>query len=208
MEQDVTRNIEEQLSAFLDGELPDDELQLLVRRLERDEEHRATLARYAAIGSLLRKEPAQLSGDTLRQRLIVALGEEAGEIAVAPTGSRQTVGAKSFYGRRTLIAASVTVLALVGLYATNSGGPDALFSLVGQSQELASIESRPTGGPELADTRSIVSRPRAAGQRTQQASIAPERMTSYLVSHGEFSRSFQGSMVDSRIFVQQASFEQ
>jgi negative regulator of sigma E activity len=28
MEQDVTRNIEEQLSAFLDGELPDDELQL------------------------------------------------------------------------------------------------------------------------------------------------------------------------------------
>ena len=47
MEKEVTRSIEEQLSAFMDGELPEEELQLLVRRLERDEEHRATLARYA-----------------------------------------------------------------------------------------------------------------------------------------------------------------
>ncbi len=37
MEKDVTRHIEEQLSAFLDGELPQEELALLVRRLERDE---------------------------------------------------------------------------------------------------------------------------------------------------------------------------
>jgi hypothetical protein len=42
----------------------------------------------------------------------------------------------------------------------------------------------------------------------RKAAINRERMTSYLVSHGEYARSFQGPMADSRIFVQQASFEQ
>jgi hypothetical protein len=54
--------------------------------------------------------------------------------------------------------------------------------------------------------------PRPVSARAQPIerakAVSRDRMTSYLVSHGEFSRTLQGPMVDSRIFVQQASFEE
>ena len=51
--------IEEQLSAFVDGELPQEELELLLRRLERGEGHRQTFSRYISMGSVLRGDLGQ-----------------------------------------------------------------------------------------------------------------------------------------------------
>src|SRR5688500_2199552 len=51
----------EQLSAFLDGELPQAQIELLLRRLEREPELRAMLERYAAIGESVRGEPDRLT---------------------------------------------------------------------------------------------------------------------------------------------------
>ena len=48
--------LNEQLSALLDGELPPEQTQLVMTRLERDPERRARLARYAAVGAVLRGE--------------------------------------------------------------------------------------------------------------------------------------------------------
>ena len=47
---------EEQVSALLDGELAGDESALVVRRVARDEELKATALRYALIGDALRGE--------------------------------------------------------------------------------------------------------------------------------------------------------
>ena len=77
MEKDVTRNIEEQLSAFLDGELPQEELALLVRRLGRDESHRATLDRYALIGGALRNDSAAADAARLRRAIMASLGDDS-----------------------------------------------------------------------------------------------------------------------------------
>jgi hypothetical protein len=52
----MTDRIKEQLSAFLDGELPDPESALLVKRLERDDELRGALSRYSLIGAVLRSD--------------------------------------------------------------------------------------------------------------------------------------------------------
>jgi len=211
MEQDVTRNIEEQLSAFLDGELPDDELQLLVRRLERDDEHRATLARYAAIGSMLRAEPAQLTGNTLRQRVVAALNAEDDNVAPPQTAVEPEAKAVSYsYARNALIAASVAVLAIVGVYTLGTDTPTPAEASANQGQQFAA-RSTPQleAGVATGTAAEVSTRTRAdrSGGSARKAAITPERMTSYLVSHGEYSRSFQGAMVDSRIFVQQASFE-
>ena len=46
METGMSKTIEEQISAFSDGELPDEELELLLHRLERVKAHRSTLATY------------------------------------------------------------------------------------------------------------------------------------------------------------------
>ena len=52
----MTDRIKEQLSAFLDGELPDTESALLVKRLERYDELRGALSRYSLIGAVLRSD--------------------------------------------------------------------------------------------------------------------------------------------------------
>ena len=58
-----------QLSAFVDGELPDNGKELLLRRLSQDEELRRELARHLAIGRAMRGE-LQLAGvDFLRGRI-------------------------------------------------------------------------------------------------------------------------------------------
>ena len=46
--------IREQISAFLDGELPDTETELLLKRLTRDAELRESFGRYALIGEACR----------------------------------------------------------------------------------------------------------------------------------------------------------
>ena len=50
----MSDQIREQVSAFLDGELPDSETELLLKRLTRDAELREGFGRYALIGETLR----------------------------------------------------------------------------------------------------------------------------------------------------------
>jgi len=49
--------VESQLSAMFDGELPSAECELLSRRIDRDENLRARWSRYALIGAAMRSEP-------------------------------------------------------------------------------------------------------------------------------------------------------
>src|ERR1700678_3011541 len=50
----MSEQIREQVSAFLDGELPDTETELLLKRLTRDAELRESFGRYALIGEACR----------------------------------------------------------------------------------------------------------------------------------------------------------
>ncbi len=192
MEADVTRNIEEQLSAFLDGELPEAELELLVRRLERDENFRATLARYSAIGSILRNDSVLASSKAFRSGIMRAIsnaGDDADDSAAKPV-----IAATANRRFGSMLAAAVAVLAVAGVYQL---GPLSSFTKVETNVELAAVSSGQAGS---ADSTTL------SGARAHTANR--ERMTSYMVSHVEFSRSMHGAMVDSRIFAQQASFEQ
>ena len=50
----MSEQIREQVSAFLDGELPNSETELLLKRLTRDAELRESFGRYALVGECLR----------------------------------------------------------------------------------------------------------------------------------------------------------
>src|SRR5688572_19463230 len=69
----MTDQINDQISAFIDNELPADESALLVRRFERDPEARARALRYTLIGSALRGELLEPHPSVLRQRVAAAL---------------------------------------------------------------------------------------------------------------------------------------
>jgi hypothetical protein len=101
-----------QISAFVDGELPGNESELLLRRLSQDAELRRQVAGYLQIGRLIRREREVPGMGELRKRIAAALGEQPIETPALPARSRRRFlkPAAGF-----AIAASVAVVALVGL---------------------------------------------------------------------------------------------
>jgi negative regulator of sigma E activity len=103
-----------QVSAFVDGELPDNEADLLVRRLSQDAGLRQQVSEYLAIGRVMRGEYSAQGGDVLRERISAELEErplqEPADSVVAAKPSRfvrPVAGAA--------IAATVALAAIFGL---------------------------------------------------------------------------------------------
>jgi len=80
-----------QVSAFVDGELPGNEAELLLRRMSQDIELRQAVAEYLAIGRLMRSEPGLAGADRLHERIGAAIDDrpaDAGDSAGNTTASR------------------------------------------------------------------------------------------------------------------------
>lgn len=102
-----------QVSAFVDGELPENETELLLRRLSQDPELRQLVAEYLAIGRAIRREREIPGMGELRGRIARSLGQEP-PIEVQPASEPRRVNwLKPVAGLS--IAASVAALAVVGL---------------------------------------------------------------------------------------------
>lgn len=101
-----------QISAFVDGELPENESELLLRRLSQDAALRNQADQYLRIGRLIRRERDVPGIGDLRKRIATALGEQPGEVPAPAEQSRRRL-LKPAAGLA--IAASVAVVALIGL---------------------------------------------------------------------------------------------
>jgi len=106
--------IKTQISAFVDGELPQNEAELLLRRLCQDVELRNQAAEYLAMGRAMRGERAIAGMSTLRERVSAAIDDkelleefaDADAEGGAPRFTRPLVGVA--------IAATVALAALLG----------------------------------------------------------------------------------------------
>ncbi len=102
-----------QVSAFVDGELADNETELLLRRLSQDAALRQLVAQYLAIGRAVRGE-REIPGMTdLRGRIAAALGEEQPIEAAPPDRGQRSRWLRPVAG--VAIAATVAGLALISL---------------------------------------------------------------------------------------------
>ena len=102
-----------QLSAFVDGELPENEQELLLRRLSQDASLRKQVAEYLAIGHAMRGE-VQIGGVIgIRDRVQRTLDEkpmQEAEPVSEPAGNRYIRPMAGF-----AIAATVALVAIFGL---------------------------------------------------------------------------------------------
>jgi len=107
-----------QISAFVDGELPENESQLLLRRLSQDAAMRQQVAQYLEIGRLMRRDRDIPGIDGLRSRIAAALGQEPVEVEIEQpaVGSALMTPASGI-----AVAATVAAVALIGL--SQLGGP-------------------------------------------------------------------------------------
>lgn len=175
----MTTNAHEQLSALLDGELPDAEVEMAVRRVARDDGLRAAALRYSLIGDALRGElpsgrPANLVA-RVRAQLHAAPALEMSP-AARPNRTMKLVAGMA-------VAASVALVALVALPGGEQGAPPVLTAT-----DVASP------APEQ---RMIVPPP----VYTRAAGGGPDRLTRYYVNHTGYAPPMSGRGALTRIIV-------
>lgn len=188
--QDQASLIDEQLSAWLDDELPAAELELLVSRLSRSPEHRARVARYGLIGSTLRGVPdgaraASLAALGMSARVSVAL--DAGPVPAEPVARRPRSRLVPY------VAAAAVALVAVALVPVLRPAPGSGAS------PAASVAGQATMVP--ATLMPVRAQSLVAGRvgPPGQPSLSPRRLTSYLVYHGEYSGMLSAKLTDSHI---------
>lgn len=183
--------IREQVSAFLDGELPDSEAELLLKRLTRDPELRQSFGRYALIGEAIRGQASPALSAGFAQRLNRAIdGEPA--VAVAPPGrTRGSRWWRPFAGAA--VAAGVAAVAVVALQQR------AVTPLVAAGPRVPSVgaplvarsAARGVGGGSVT---AVSGKPREALSYTVPAvatalpaAMPAARFTSYVFAHSQYS---------------------
>ena len=161
----MTDQIREQMSALIDGELPRDEVGLLVRRMARDAELKRAFGNYVLAGESLRAPGGVVASPGFAARVSAAIGEgDAVEVAAPPEPARAAIR-----WRRPLAATAVAASA--ALAAVLLVRPDG-----GEPQQFAER----SGAPE---TLPVVSLPVGGSSPTPGEN---QRLAGYMVVHGQY----------------------
>jgi negative regulator of sigma E activity len=188
--------LDSQLSAMFDDELPATECELLARRLARDEQMRARWGRYAAIGACIRGEQGVRLSAPLASKVSAALTQEAATRA-APDARRGISWITSLAGLAT--AAAVAAVAILWIRAQ---GP----VLVAQSQSAPvpiatpdpAVAAKPATTPVTTEQLAAVpTGPRASREPDSYvvpttaaqgpALVPPTELANYIVAHSAYS---------------------
>jgi sigma-E factor negative regulatory protein RseA len=166
----MTDPIKEQLSACLDGELPEGELDLLLKQVGRDPKARASLGRYALIGEALRGQRPVAAPAGFAQRVSVAIEIEAAPAQVerpmrAPRWLRPVAGFA--------VAAGVAAVAVFTLQPAPETEAPYVAEIVADQSEAPPIDS--------ADSYIVPTGTSSAGF------VPATRLTNYVVAHSEYS---------------------
>jgi sigma-E factor negative regulatory protein RseA len=179
----MTDPVKEQLSACLDGELPERELDLLLKRLAQDPQMRQTMGAYARVGEAMRAERSLTTASTrFAARVSAAIAAEPTIPAAVSTrqfSSRQfTPGVMRWLKPASgiAIAAGVAAIAVITL---QPSAPQTQLVADGASTAAAVLAA------ESADqSSSSYTVPTVTGSNSL---VPPARLTNYVVAHSEYS---------------------
>lgn len=182
--------VESQLSALFDGELPAAECELLSRRIDRDEKLRARWARYVLIGASMRYEPVATASSGFASRVSAAVAALESEDAAIPRARRARLSPRNWIWQTGLAAALVVAVAGLSIeMLRNAALSTAAFNL--------------TAGPSIPHLRSPLSNVPAAFTATSTVPwsyVTPSsterpgasmplrsQLADYIVAHSEYS---------------------
>ena len=174
----MNEELDSQLSAMFDDELPPAECELLARRLSRDEHLKARWGRYAIVGAVIRAERGVRLNAPLAGRVnAVLLAEPALAAHTAPRDLRRTrvhwwqpvAGAG--------LAAGVATLSIMWLRAQS---PTAEAPLVARTTPAAALGTTPAAAGAIPSYVVPVQKPASA--------VVPStELANYVVAHSMFS---------------------
>jgi sigma-E factor negative regulatory protein RseA len=176
----MTDRIKEQLSAFLDGELPDPESALLVKRLERDDDLRGALSRYSLIGAVLRSDGDVPAARQVAARVSAAIAREPFRVAAGLALPRREAMLRSLAGLA--VAASVAlgaVLLVQQVKAPEATAPGAVLARA-EVPPVEPVADEAEDALAGVPASSYTTPPAADGPA---AGLPPSELANYLVAH-------------------------
>lgn len=192
----------EHLSALLDGELPPEQTDFLLKRVQRDAELRGTLQRYQLIGDTLRGERVQARPDFMLRVSAAIAAEPPLPAPEARRTSGRGAAALSWLKPVAGLAVAATVASVAVVVMQRDPGGTAAPALVAATPATTATTATsttsatappaplsPAPAPLLAAT-SLTGEP--ASYVTPPASrgvgvIPPAQLASYVVAHSEYS---------------------
>ncbi len=187
----MSEQIREQVSAFLDGELPNSETELLLKRLTRDQELRESFGRYALIGESLRGGTHARLSQGFPGRVNRAIDGEPLIADAATVRGRSSVWWRPFAGAA--VAAGVAAIAVVALQ-QRAIAPTVRAALPVTVPNAASLPSGGSAPYVLVAQNTGTAAPHEALSYTVPATVpdAPAalpaaRLTNYVFAHSKYS---------------------
>ncbi|HEY4340828.1 MAG TPA: sigma-E factor negative regulatory protein [Steroidobacteraceae bacterium] len=184
--------LDSQLSAMFDDELPATECELLARRLARDEQLRGRWGRYAAIGACIRGEHGVRLGVPLASKVSAALTQEEAAAAAAPAKEPRRQGISPWMTSLAGLATAAGVAAVAILW-IRAQGP-VVVAQSGPAPNSAVATKVQVRTPEVAAT---TTRPHSSGEPDSYvvpaaisqgpALVPPAELANYIVAHSMYS---------------------
>jgi sigma-E factor negative regulatory protein RseA len=183
----MSEQIREQVSAFLDGELPDTETELLLKRLTRDGELRESFGRYALIGEALRGAGSQILTRGFASRVNLAIDGEPAQAPAHAQSAREPRWWRPIAG--VTVAAGVAAVAIVALQQRAISPRLSAVPVTAQNVTVPLNTAAPSqaplqggGGPREALSYTV-----PAASTDAPSAIAPARLTNYVFAHSKYS---------------------
>jgi Anti sigma-E protein RseA, N-terminal domain len=165
--------IKMQISAFVDGELPENEAQLLLRRMSQDRELRQQAAEYLAVGRVIRAERVVPGIGGLRARIECAIDDTAIQQELDTIASSAPRFVRPLAGFA--IAATVALAGVLGL------------------QRIAAVDD-PDGGNAAAPVAEA-----GTGGGYTVPMQPDDQLREYYLRHSASSSYFGGSSINARL---------
>jgi len=181
--------VDSQLSAMFDGELPAAECELLSRRIDRDEKLRVRWARYVLIGASMRYEPVATASPGFAARFSAAVAAVEGENLARAPKQRARLSPPNWVWQTALAAGLVVAVAGLSIEMLRN----AAFTTMTAGSSIArppSALSPPASVPAAFTAASTVPwsyvTP-AANERFGAPMPLRSQLTDYIVAHSEYS---------------------
>jgi sigma-E factor negative regulatory protein RseA len=190
--------LDSQLSAMFDDELPASQCELLARRLARDEQLRGRWGRYAAIGACIRGEHGVQFHSGLASKVSAAIKQEATP-ATVPVAGGQRRGFFNPWVTSLGGLATAAAVAAVAILWMRSEGPGVVAQIqVPPTPVVATTGARTVAVPQpqlvaqqtgtsLNKSREPDSYVVPAAVAQGPALVAPTELANYIVAHSEYS---------------------
>jgi sigma-E factor negative regulatory protein RseA len=179
----MNEELDSQLSAMFDDELPSAECELLARRLSRDEQLKARWGRYAVMGAAIRSERGVRLNTGLPGRVSAALSSEP-VLAAEPAPQRKGRWANQWWQPIAGAAVAAGVAAMSILWMRSQASPETA-PIIAQAA-LPSVSSSVASGASPVSTGEPDSYvvPKTPGRRLV---VPSTELANYVVAHSEFS---------------------